>query len=106
MPGNLLAAHIDDFFTKLANAKSRKTPSVGLVVYAAHHDADPDELSATPVQAFPPGIGWQTPSMRKRAAAEFSDHAANAEIRAPPQARDTPVRALIVCIYEYSEILV
>ena len=56
LPGHSLARHIDEFLTDLANAnKPRNTIRAyrgDLTGFAAHHDGEIGELTATPVLAF------------------------------------------------------
>ncbi len=70
LPGHLLARHIDDFLTDLANAnKPRNTIRAyrsDLIGFAAHHDGDIAGLSAAPIRAFLSEIAGQAPSTRKR----------------------------------------
>jgi len=89
LPGHPLARHIDDFLTDLANAnKPRNTIRAypgDLTAFAAHHDGEIGELTATPVRAFLGEIAGQAPSTRKRkraAVASFCTWAVRHELLA------------------------
>jgi integrase/recombinase XerD len=70
LPGHLLARHIDDFLTDLANAnKPRNTIRAyrgDLIAFAAHHDGGAGTITAAPVRAFLSEIAGQAPATRKR----------------------------------------
>jgi hypothetical protein len=70
LPGHPLARHIDDFLADLANAnRPRNTIRAyrgDLIAFAAHHDGDIAELSATPVRAYLGEVAGQAPATRKR----------------------------------------
>jgi len=67
---HLLARHIDDFLTDLANAnKSRQTVRAyrgDLIAFAAYHDGEIGELTAVPIRAFLADIAASSPATRKR----------------------------------------
>src|SRR6516164_10120186 len=67
---HLLARHIDDFLTDLANAnKSRQTVRAyrgDLIAFAAYHDREIGELTAVPIRAFLADIAASSPATRKR----------------------------------------
>jgi hypothetical protein len=75
LPGHLLARHIDDFLTDLANAnKPRDTIRAccgDLIAFTAHGAGEIAALTAAPVQVFLGEIAGQAPSSRtcKRAGA-------------------------------------
>jgi len=70
LPGHLLARHIDDFLTDLANAnKPRNTIRAyrgDLIGFAARHDGEIGELTTAPVRAFLGEITVQAAATRKR----------------------------------------
>jgi len=70
LPGHLLARHIDDFLTDLANAnRPRNTIRAyrgDLIAFAAHHDGEIAGITAAPVRSFLGEIAGQGASTRKR----------------------------------------
>jgi integrase/recombinase XerC/integrase/recombinase XerD len=89
LPGHLLAHHIDDFLTDLANANTPRNTIRAyrgdLTGFAACHDGGIAALSPAPVRAFLGEIAGQAPATRKRkraAVASFCKWAVRHELLA------------------------
>ncbi|MFB9531674.1 site-specific integrase [Nonomuraea roseola] len=65
-----LARHLDDFLTDLANAgaspHTQRAYRGDLLQFAAHHDGEVAELTATPIRAYLAELAELSPASRKR----------------------------------------